>query len=154
MKRIAGFTQIELVSMIVIIGIMAAVAIPRLSTSEYRSLEFRDRTVSALRYAQKTASSHRRLVCVTFTATTVTLNIAAAHVATACDTPLPVPAGTAVVTSRDTVNAVFNPVPAMLYFQPDGRGTTDGAGTGIANLALTIAGATDIAVAGTTGHVE
>src|ERR1035437_7525698 len=74
-KTSSGFTMIELVMVMVIIGILAVVAIARMDTSGYRALEFHDKTVAALRYAQKTATSHRRLVCVAFTASTVTLTI-------------------------------------------------------------------------------
>lgn len=154
MKRVAGFSFIELITIVVLIGILAAVAMPRMGTSSFRALEFRDTAVSALRFGQKTATSHRRLVCVSFTATTVGLTIARQHDSIACESPLTLPGGAAAVSSRDAQIARFDPVPAALYFQPDGRGTTDGAGTSNASLTLKITGATPITVAGATGHVE
>lgn len=155
-KNQCGFTLIELVMVIVILGILAVVALPNMSTSGYRAFEFHDKTVAALRYAQKTATSHRRLVCVAFTASTVTLTIARANPSAACDDPLTLPGGASnVVLSGDTTNAIFNPVPAApLYFQPDGRATSDGAGTAVVTVDLAIADQTAITVVGATGHVQ
>jgi len=137
--------MIELVMVIVIVGILAAVAIPRMDTSVYRAAEFRDKTVAALRYAQKTATSHRRLVCLAFTASTVTVTIAQSNPG-ACATSLLLPGSNSnVAQSGDTTNAVFSPVPAAFNFQPDGSG---------ADRTLKIAGQADITVVGATGHVQ
>lgn len=155
MKRAAGFTLVELIMVLVMLGVLAAVAVPRMATNEFRAIEFRDKAISALRYAQKTATSHRRLVCVTFTDSTVTLTIALANPAVACGDPLVLPDGNSnIVQSGDTANAVFNPVPSALFFQPDGRGTSDAAGTTVVSVNLAIAGQTAINVVGATGHVQ
>lgn len=141
MKRPAGFTLTELVTIIVVLGILAAVAIPRMGTGEFRALEFHDKTVAALRYAQKTATSHRRLVCVAFSASTVTLTIARANPAAVCDDPLILPGGNSnSVQSGDTANAVFSPVPAAFNFLPDGSGADRS--LSIAGQAITVVGAT------------
>ena len=140
-----GFTLVELVMVIVILGVLAAVAIPRMDTAGYRALQFHDQTVSALRYAQKTATSHRRLVCVAFTNATVTLTIAQTNPG-ACNTALNLPGtSTNVVASTDAVNAVFSAVPTDFNFNPNGTG---------ADRTLTMAGLADITVVGATGHVQ
>jgi MSHA pilin protein MshC len=146
-KRAAGFTMVELITIMIILGILAAVAIPRMTgTNEFRAVEFHDRTVAALRFAQKAAVSHRRMVCVAFSATTVTLTIDHDRSGDCNNRALNLPgSNTHVLTSSDTTNAVFNPVPAGFNFLPNGTG---------ADRTLEIAGQPNISVAGATGYVN
>ena len=140
-----GFTLVELVMIMVVIGILAVVALPRMQTDVYRALEFHDTTVAALRYAQKTATSHRRMACVAFTASTVTLTIDHDK-SGACDGQALNIAGSNsnVVQSGDPANAVFSPVPAAFNFLSNGTGS---------DRSLSIAGQPVITVVGTTGSV-
>jgi MSHA pilin protein MshC len=50
-----GFSLIELIAVIVIIGALAVIALPRFNTSGFDRYAFRHELLSALRYAQKTA---------------------------------------------------------------------------------------------------
>ncbi|MGQ0579826.1 MAG: GspH/FimT family pseudopilin [Betaproteobacteria bacterium] len=71
--RNAGFTMVELVVVLILVGILAVVAIPRLvGIGSYDTLGFYDRVASGLRYAQKQAIAKRRVVCATFAAASVT----------------------------------------------------------------------------------
>lgn len=147
-----GFTMIELVTVIVVLGILAVVALPRMDTGSYAALDFHDRSVATLRYAQKTATSHRRLVCVSFTATTLSLNIASLNTAATatCDTSLLLPGlNSNTMQSRDAANAAYASVPGSFSFNPDGSAS--------ANQTISFAGTsppTAISVAGTTGYVQ
>lgn len=158
MKRPAdGYTMVELITVMVVLGIISAVAIPKMLGNDMAGPAFRAELVSALRYAQKTAVSHRRLVCVTLSpalpSTTVTLNIAQTAGASACDTALSLPDGSSSYTSKSSsVYAVATTNP--LYFQPSGTITTDGAGTTTAAGSITVSSQTAIAIQGATGYVE
>ena len=74
---VRGFTLIELVMVIVLVGVLAVYAVPRMINSNDLSARgFHDTTLAYLRYAQKTAIAQRRTVCVSFTGSSVSLRIA------------------------------------------------------------------------------
>jgi type II secretory pathway pseudopilin PulG len=150
-----GFTTIELVAVIVLMGLLAVVLLPRLdSTTGQRGDHWRDQVLAALRAAQGTALSHRRLVCATVATDAVTLTIATSNPASACASSLPGPDGNA-AWARDTRGVATAVTPGgVLYFQPDGRITSDGAGSTAIDRSITIAGQTSITVVGETGHVR
>lgn len=148
-----GYTMVELITVMVVLGIISAVAIPKLLGNDMAGPAFRAELVSALRYAQKTAVSHRRLVCAAVNGLTVTLTIASAPGAAACDTALVLPDGSNSYTSKDS--AVSAAAPANpLYFRPEGTITSDGAGTTTVAGSVTVTNLTSIAIQGATGYVE
>lgn len=68
LKNQQGFTLVELITVIVILGIISAVAVPRFfDRNTFQSRGFYDQVISTLRYAQKTAVAQRRFVCISFT---------------------------------------------------------------------------------------
>jgi MSHA pilin protein MshC len=78
---------------ILIAGILAAVAIPRLLTSTFDDARLYDDTLAALRYAQRTAVASQRTVCATFGANTLALTYDQNYGGTSCSASLPPPAG-------------------------------------------------------------
>lgn len=121
----AGFTLVELIIILVLIGILAVAALPRFWDRDvFNSRGFYDETLSALRYAQKTAIAQRRNVCATFTTNnTVTLTIAAnpgAPGVALCNTPLAGPQGiTPFVVTGGTIN--YSSPPTNFQFDALGR---------------------------------
>lgn len=152
----AGFTMPELVIVLVIGGILAAYAMPKMFAAlNMRDDAWHDAVLSSLRYAQKSAVARRRLTCVEFTATTVAITTAVANPASTCTAPMAGPDGaTAFATSANSSSATAVSPAGVIYFQPDGRATSDGAGTTASSRTISMSGANSISVLGETGYVQ
>ena len=147
-QRESGFTVPELVATMVIIGVLAAVAIPRFITqTEFDTFGFAEQTRAALRYAQKSAIAKRRLVCVDVAANQLSLHVASAFRAANCD------------------QALLNPANGSAYAQSAPRGVTvsaanftfDELGRPAAAAVISIAGGTlthVVTVESETGYVH
>ncbi len=148
-----GFTLVELVMVIVIVGIMGAVAAPRFfGTSVFQSRGFADQLKATLRYAQKMAAAQNHFVCVTFTANSVALTYDAVapgstHTTAACPgSSMTSPAGQTpyIVTAPGGVTVGGA---AAFYVDPLGRPSTA--------QAIAVAGfATPVTVEAETGYVH
>lgn len=155
MKRARGFSMVELIVVMVLIGIMAAVAMPKLVGDDWAAgLSFRNDVVSALRYAQKSAVSHRRLVCAAVQGASIELTIAPANPAASCSDAYASPDGGAYASSTPSVTTSGAFSNKTLYFQPDGTITTDAGGGAIADGTIGITGQATIRIEGATGYVE
>ena len=148
-----GFTLIEVIMTIMIIGILAVVAVPRLfNNGPFQSRGFADQVQATLRYGQKEAIAQHRNVCVTFTLpapSTITLRIASVNgAASACDTNLMAPTGGAYVITA-TAGIAFAALPAAFNFDALGRPNPNAAQT------INITGATNgITIEAETGYVH
>lgn len=67
MRRHRGFTMIELITIMILVGILAVVAIPKFDTSAFKERGFRDGVFTAISHARRVAVASRRFVCVTVT---------------------------------------------------------------------------------------
>ena len=142
-SKMSGFTLVELITVIVLVGILAVAALPRFfDQNVFESRGFFDESKSLLRYGQKVAVAQRRTVCVALGGTGVALTIASAANAGACDTPLALPnvprGGSGLVSS----------VAAFQFLSLGGTNQP-------ANVTVTVTGATGtITVDRVTGHVR
>ena len=149
----AGFSLIELVVVIVLLGIVAAVAMPRLQGgSGFEERGFRDEVVAALRYAQKSAVAARRTVCANFSTgpAQVSFSVSNAYPAADCTSgsALIGPSSTPlVVTAAGTTS--FAALPAAIVFDAAGRPGA-GATINVAGLPASLA----ITVEAETGYVH
>lgn len=122
----SGFTMVELVTIMVILGVIAAIAAPRFfDRGTFDSRSFYDQAIATLRYAQKAAIAQRRFVCVAFTANSVTLTYdpiapGATHTVAACSANLAGPTGQAPYSVSGN-NAPFAPTPTPFNFDALGR---------------------------------
>ena len=115
-----GFTMVELILVIVIAGILATVAVPRLvGRNSFDTRGFADQLAATVRFAQKLAVAQRRNVFVQLTANDATLCYDPA-----CATPAPGPGGEKFykITAPGGV-AIASPL-AVLAFDPGGRPQT------------------------------
>jgi MSHA pilin protein MshC len=148
-KYQTGFTLIELIMTMVIIGIIALVAAPRFFDNDvFQARGFSDQVQASLRYAQKSAIAQRRNVCVTFTANTVTLTIAAtAGAASPCDTNLQSPTGDTSYVITAPAGIAFAALPANFSFNALGRPTS-------AQTIIVTGAANSITIETETGYVH
>jgi MSHA pilin protein MshC len=115
-----GFTLVELVMTMVIVGILGAVVAPRLlTTSVFQSRGFADQVQATLRYAQKIAIAQHRFVCVAFTINSVKLTTGTTN---GCGTELVSLSGAATTSiTANPASISFTATPAGFYFDALGK---------------------------------
>ena len=118
-----GFSLAEIVSVLVIAGVLFAVAAPKFSGVGFSESGFANETAAALRYAQRSATGMQRTVCVEFLSTTsFRLRYKSTYGSGACDTGLVPPGGgSAPYTVTATGTASFAAQPADFSFDRIGK---------------------------------
>ncbi|MDO8291693.1 MAG: type II secretion system protein [Gallionella sp.] len=160
MNKNRGFTLVELIMTMVIVGILAAVVAPRFfDTNVFQSRGFADQVQATLRYAQKVAIAQRRVVCANFdlvaVRNTITLMIdsdtppdGACNLAPAGNLQSPTGGASYVIEAPDGV--AFGTAPAPVNFSFNALGTPTNA-----PQTISITGATNaIIIEAETGYVH
>ena len=143
----SGFTMIEMITTMIIIGILAAVVAPRFFIQQsYSDRGFYDQTLAITRFAQKSAIAIRRNVCVNVAPPSINLTYAsAAGSGSACDTNLPSPVGGS---SPFTITA-----PTGTTLSPSTTITFTGLGSAASTTTLTVSSRT-VTIESGTGYVH
>ena len=142
-----GFTLVELITVLVLVGILAVVAIPRFfDRNTFDSRGFYDQVISTLRYAQKAAVAQHRFVCVAFASNSVSLTYGASDT---CGSDLTSPTG---------LTPYKVTAPSGVNFTAPSAGTTfnfDALGRASAAQSIIVSGySTPISVEAGTGYVH
>lgn len=133
----------ELIVVIAIAGVLAAVVLPKFDVATSTGgRAFADTVKSGLRYARSVAVGHRRLVCVDIDANSrLLIGIATGNPATVCNGSID--GQNVYATPPSGITASWSSG-STVYIQPNGRMTSDGAGTTGISKQLNITGETAI----------
>lgn len=158
-----GFTLIELVTVMLLVGILAVVAIPKLNASTFKERGFRDAVFAALTHGRHVAMASRRFVCATIvpgTGSSATLTLtrdvgtspetaASINCTQALPLPSPMPGCAASACAPGGVTLVGS---TSVIFDPQGRSVS--APNTTAAASLSISNQSNVTVAAETGYVQ
>ena len=151
-QRVKGMTVVELITVILILGILAAAVLPRfIDRGAFDQRGFRDQVISSVRFARQQAIAKRREVC-------ITINTAppASIVLTFNPSTVPGAACTLPIVSPGSSDPYILTAPVGVTLTASNTGFRfNGLGQPVPNNAtsLVVAGTVPINVAIETGHV-
>ena len=124
MRASTGFTLVELVAVLIIIGALAVFVAPRLNTTGFSQYSFHQELLAAMRHAQKTANASGCEIEVTVNAgaDTYTIEYAPSGQGDCADTrtPLIKPGGSGNLKNQEAPDDVDIDVGAAFTFDPFG----------------------------------
>jgi len=138
-RSASGFSLVELIVLIIVLGIITALALPAFNPQGADAAWFQEQVRAAMRYAQKQAIAQRRLVYVLATPTQIRLCYDAA-----CTSPVP---------ALTTGTAYTISVPSSVMFSSSvSPFSFNGLGQPSAAVTLNVSGLT-VTVTAETGYV-
>lgn len=162
--RPRGFTLVEMIVILVLIGILAVAALPRLNVRDFDEAGFRDGIKAALQHARKTAVASRRFVCASVSVNAVTVarddSSPESVVAIDCGSPVSLPApgkgcaANAVCTHAAGIGITLASGSSPIIFDPLGRPVSAPRTPLATNLVLTIATGITVTVSAESGAVQ
>ena len=118
----SGFTLVELVTVIVLLGILSVYVAPRIfDLGVFKERGFFDETQSALRYAQKLAVGSGCAVQVSISSNSYTLNQATVCNGAVFTLAVPHPSGSSPFAATAPAGVVLAPAPTTLVFNALGQ---------------------------------
>lgn len=161
----AGFTLVELISIMIMIGILAAVAIPRWVGYAFDERGFHDAVQAAVRHARRVAVASRHFVCVTVTAGTRPAGVVALFMDTtapesvvtvncAAAVALPSPGRDCAATNQVCAPTGVTLGGSSLIFDPLGRSVDSSKNVQASALSVTVSNQSNVTVQPETGYVQ
>jgi len=144
MSRSRGFSLMELVVVIIIVAILAALAVPKLSDTDVQASWFHEQAKAAVRFAQRQAVAQRRCVFVSLSASQPQVRLFYGSGSQLSDCTITATAltdistGAAYALTAPSGSTVTPPTPAAFAFDSLGRTSaavsfTAGSGTIVVN---------------------
>jgi len=136
-----GYTLIELVTVILLVGILAAVAVPRMfDATAFRSRGFYEEVVSAARYGQKLAVASGCAVQLSISGGGFALYQRQSCTGGAFSRSVPRPSGSGAFSATAPAGVTLSATAASVVFDSLGRATPGGVTVSVDGRSFTIAG--------------